>query len=505
VKKVFGEKPKFAWSNTGKLVLISNRGPFQYKQSANGLRRVHVVSGLVSALEPVLKVRKGLWVAWSGSESLVDGLRYADSQDLKGFLWREVPLTAADIEGYYNGFANQVLWPLCHYFIEKCHLRNEYWRTYLAVNRKFARVAQAEIEWPDMVWVHDYHLSLVPAFLRYYKSSLKISFFWHIPFPQRDVFRILPWAKELLKGILGSDLIGFHLPAYVENFLGCVSDVLGIEVDFRHGELEYEGRRIAVRAFPVGVDPAVFQELARKETVIREANQLKQELKSELLALSIDRLDYSKGILERLRALELFWERNTEYLNRLTFVQIAVPTRSGVPAYRRLRKEVEELVSQINRRFGRQGWLPVHCYYRSFTKEKLAAFYAAADAALVTPLRDGLNLVAKEYVASKTDFKGVLVLSRFAGAAEEMNEAVLVNPYNIDDMEEKIKFALTMSPAEQRRRLLLLREKVLQHDSLWWVSSFLNSFPRENLHQKASVLNPGYTGRYAGEHLAKGL
>lgn len=502
---MFNEKYKFVWSSTGKLVLISNRGPFQYKQSPGGLKKVYAVSGLVSALEPVLKMRKGLWVSWSGRESLVDNLRCSDSQETKGFLWREVPLTAADIKCYYDGFANQVLWPLCHYFIEKCNLRNEYWQNYQAVNRKFARVAQSEIEWPDMVWVHDYHLALVPAFLRHRNNNLKISFFWHIPFPQSDTFKILPWGGELLKGILGSDLIGFHLKAYVENFLGCVSAILGLDVDLRRGQLEYEGRRIVVKAFPVGLDPALFQELARKEDIIQEAQRLKKELKSELLALSVDRLDYSKGILERLRALELFWERNPEYLNRLTFVQIAVPTRSGVPAYNRLSKEVEELVGQINRRFGNGEWFPVHCYYRSFTKEKLAAFYAAADLALVTPLRDGLNLVAKEYVASKMDHKGILVLSRFAGAAEEMSEAVLVNPYNIDDMEEKIKFALTISLAEQRKRLLSLREKVLQHDSSWWVASFLNAFPRENLYQKVNVINYDHAAHNTREHAAKGF
>ena len=448
-------------------MVASNRGPYVVR----GRSRVRSVSGLVSALEPPVRASGGVWVAWSGGHATPDGTDAAEA----GYRWREVHLSAEEVAGYYHGFANRVLWPLCHYFLEKCDFRKGHWETFVRVNRKFAAEILAVADDDDIIWVHDYHLALVPHFLRPGLTRQRLGFFWHIPFPPRDLFQVLPWAGEILRGMLGSDLVGFHSPGYVDNFLSCVRDLPGVRVDRERQGVEYGSRRVLVRAFPAGIDCGYFRALADRSDVAPAAARLRRMLGVERLGLAVDRLDYSKGILERLHALELFWERYPEYRGRVSVIQIAVPSRTEVEAYRALRREVEEAVGRVNGRFSDGHWLPVYYLCRAFTQEELAVYYAAVDVALVTPLRDGLNLVAKEYVATRTDGRGVLVLSRFAGAAEELKEALLVNPYDLEDMVAKIRAAFDMPVTEQVRRMQALQERVRRHDISWWVGSFLGT------------------------------
>ena len=449
----------------GKLVVVSNRGPYVIR----GRNKERAVGGLVTAVEPVVRATKGTWVAWGGRE----GGSGEFSGDGAGYSWREVPLSREEIHGYYYGFANRVLWPLCHCLVEKCEFSRAQWRVFVEVNRKFAHIAAGESAEADLVWVHDYHLPLVPAVIRRQLKNQKIAFFWHIPFPPRDVFAILPWAREILAGLLGSHLIGFHASDYVENFCQCARDLLGARVDPVQGWVEYQGRRTWVRAVPIGIDVETFETHQRGVEVAGVSRRLREMLGVEKLALSVDRLDYSKGIPERLAALELLWERHPEYRGRLSFIQIAVPTRTEVEAYRLLKRQVEEAVGRINGRFSDGKWLPVYYLYRGFSQAELALYYAAADVALVTPLRDGLNLVAKEYLIARGRQPGVLVLSKFAGAAAELREALLVNPYDVEDMVAKIRLALEMPGPEQLMRLHLLQQRVRRRDLRWWVSSFL--------------------------------
>ncbi|KUK40746.1 MAG: Trehalose 6-phosphate synthase [Clostridia bacterium 62_21] len=451
-----------------KLILVSNRGPYTVK-NVNGRRQVErAVGGLVTALEPAARSLPTVWVAWAGSPC---GETSCSPDEVSEFAWEQVTLTQEEVDKYYGGFANQALWPLCHYFIDKCRFDRSHWDAYTWVNKKFALQAFRHTTGNSLIWVHDYQLALVPHYLRSYGAA-NIGFFWHIPFPPPDVLGILPWGREVLRGLLGSDVIGFHVQQYVDNFLRCAETLLNLNVDYDRGVVQYHGRSIRVVALPVGIDASTYAALGKRSDTLEAAAAIRQKVGTGMVALAVDRLDYSKGILERIEALARFWARYESYRGRLSLIQIAAPTRSAVPAYRDLRRQVEEAVGRINGLFGREDWVPVYYYYRSFPQHELAAYYTAADAALVTPLRDGLNLVAKEYVATRQN-DGVLVLSRFAGVVEELREAVVVNPYDADGFGTKLKAALEMPAAERRRRMQILAERVKQRDLEWWLGSFI--------------------------------
>jgi len=451
-----------------KFILVSNRGPYTVKKVDGRYRIERAVGGLVSALEPVARSLPTVWVAWA---DLPAGETSCIADQVTEFEWERVALTEEEVDKYYGGFANQALWPLCHYFVDKCRFERCHWEAYTWVNRKFALQAFRHTTGGTLIWVHDYHLALVPHYLRSYGAT-NIGFFWHIPFPPPDVLGILPWGREVLRGLLGSDVIGFHVRQYVTNFLQCAETLLNLNVDYDRGLIHYHGRVVRVVALPVGIDASTFATLGKNGDTLKEAAAIRQKVGTDTLALAVDRLDYSKGILERIDALERFWARYESYRGRLSLIQIAPPTRSSVPAYQNLRRQVEEAVGRINGLFGREDWLPVYYYYRSLPQGELAAYYAAADVALVTPLRDGLNLVAKEYVATKQN-DGVLVLSKFAGVAEELREAIVVNPYDADGFGAKLKAALEMPAVERRRRMQVLAEKVKQRDLGWWLGSFI--------------------------------
>lgn len=452
----------------GKLLLISNRGPYAVKKVDGKAKIERALGGLVTALEPVARSFPTVWVAWSGSPA--DDTSSA-TEKVGEFRWERVQLSEEEIEKYYSGFANGILWPLCHYFVEKCAFERSYWEAYAWVNKKFALQSTKHAGENSLVWVHDYQLALVPHYLRAHGIG-NIGFFWHIPFPPPDLFGILPWSREILRGLLGSDVIGFHVGRYVDNFLRCAETLLNLNVDYERGIVQYHGRSVKVVALPVGIDAAAYAALAKNEATVTAAKAIREKVRTDTVAVAVDRLDYSKGVLERIEALERFWTKYPSYRGRLSLIQIAAPTRAGVAEYQSLRRRVEQAVGRINGLFGREDWVPVYYYYRSFPRDELAAYYAAADLGLVTPLRDGLNLVAKEYVAARQG-DGVLILSKFAGVADELREALLVNPYDPDGFAAKLKTALEMPAVERRRRMQVLAERVRQRDIGWWLGSFL--------------------------------
>ena len=479
-----GSKPVSA--RRPRLVVASNRGPYIFKETPEGLTRVKPVSGLVSAVEPLLEANGGVWIGWAGRGPE----EAADREDAKHviplgdrqYIFREAFLTEDDIQSYYHGFANRMLWPLCLYFNEKCRFEKENWESYVRVNEKIARSAVEEAGERDLIWVHDYHLALVPELVRRELPGSRIAFFWHIPFPSPDIFRILPTAESVLKGILGSDLVGFHIQTYVRNFLSSIETILATPVNIDEGAIWWQGRKVMVKASPIGIDFQAFNRTARRKDTIARAHEIRRNALSGTgtgkIILGADRLDYTKGILERLLAIERFFEKYPEFQGKVIFIQIAVPSRAEVGDYQEMRRQIEEAVGRINGRVTREGRIPVHYLYRSLSRRELVAHYLAADVALITPLRDGLNLVAKEFVASRIDSDGVLILSELAGASEQLSEALIVNPYDLDEISDTIRRALEMPEEERRQRMEALRKNVEAFDLSWWLEDFISPLMR---------------------------
>ncbi len=387
-----------------------------------------------------------------------------------------VPLDATEVTRYYEGFSNSTLWPLLHYFLDTARFEDDgAFETYQAVNARFADIAAQHYRPGDVLWVHDYHLMLVPEMIRARIPRARIGFFLHTPFPSWEVLRMLPWRARLLHGLLGADLVGFQTGAYRQHFLDAIVRLLDLEPE--GDTVAYDGRRVRLGVYPVGIDPAAFADLARRPDVHEEAARIRAQAPGGRIVLGVDRLDYTKGIALRLAAIDRVLDRAPE-LRKVRFVQIAVPTREGAGGYEQMRKEVHEMVGRVNGRHGTVDSVPVHFLYQSVPVERLAALYAAADVMLVTPLRDGMNLVAKEYVASRIDSLGALVLSELAGAAEDLVEALLVNPYDTGGMASAIERALEMPEAEQRARMEALRRRVATHDVHAWARSFLGDLER---------------------------
>jgi trehalose 6-phosphate synthase len=428
--------------------------------------------GLVTALEPVMRDAGGVWVGWSGDTESAPGAFGANGLDLVA-----VGLSAEQVRDYYEGFCNATLWPLYHDVIAPPQFERRWWEAYVAVNRSFAVAAAAEAAPGATVWVHDYQLQLVPRMLREQRADIRIGFFNHIPFPCCEIFAQLPWRRQVIEGLLGADLLGFQSRADATNFLRACH---------RAASLPTKGHVIRVRdpdgvrevqaaAFPISIDAAALEAIARRDEVRKRAADVRLALgQPDVLLLGIDRLDYTKGILHRLNAFgELLNEGRLG--PQVVLVQIASPSRERVEAYRTLRDEVELTVSRINGEHAEVGRPPVHYLHQSFPREEMAALYLAADVMLVTPLRDGMNLVAKEYVACRCDENGALVLSEFTGAADELTTAFLVNPHDIDGLKDAIVHATTIGPAEARRRMRAMRRQVREHDVAYWAASFLDA------------------------------
>ncbi|GAB2451474.1 trehalose-6-phosphate synthase [Nocardioides hungaricus] len=446
------------------LVIVANRLPVD--RVDGGWRRSP--GGLVSALEPVMRSNDGTWIGWPGGTE--QGLEPFESDDMNLV---PMTMTAQEIEEFYEGFSNATLWPLYHDVVAKPEFHREWWDSYVAVNRRFAERAAEVAAENATVWVHDYQLQLVPAMVRELRPDLRIGFYLHIPFPPQELFSQLPWRRQLLEGLLGADLVGFQLSGAAQNFIRLVRQRVGHKT---HRDLVYlpEGRTVRAAAFPISIDAASYEELARSPEVTQRAKEIREALGNpHRIFLGVDRLDYTKGIYARLRAFgELIVDGHFD-VEDAVFVQIATPSREQVEQYRILRDDIERLVGRINGDLGRIGWPAVHYLHASYPREEMAAFFRAADIMVVTPLRDGMNLVAKEYVACRFDDDGALVLSEFAGAANELRQAWLINPYDINGMKSALLEAYRAEPKETARRMRAMRKTVTQHDVGAWAQGFL--------------------------------
>ncbi len=451
------------------MVVVANRLPFDIEQHADGTTTTkQSPGGLVTALQPILSRRAGAWIGWSGSPDLELDPVTADQLTLQ-----PVNLSADEIEKYYEGFSNATLWPLYHDAVAESEYHRDWWESYVAVNQRFAEKA-AEVAAPGAtVWVHDYQLQLVPAMLRLLRPDVRIGFFLHIPFPPGELFSRLPWRNQIIRGLLGADLIGFQLPGGARNFTRQARNLS--EVDGKGRRIFYEGRTVRIDAFPISIDSTGLAELAAEPAVLDRAKELRAELGNpKRIILGVDRLDYTKGINVRLRAFaELLAEKDAS-VEDTVMVQIATPSRERLDSYIRMREEIERQVGAINGNYGKIGAPAVHYLHQSMPREDLSAFYAAADVMTVTPLRDGMNLVAKEYVAARVNGGGVLLLSEFTGAARELRSALMVNPYDTDGVKDALRTALTMPPAEARRRMRAMRRQVLINDVDRWAQRYLS-------------------------------
>lgn len=432
------------------------------------------VGGLATGLSSMHEREGSLWIGWSGvpDDTLTDAQRETISRrlhDEHGSV--AVPLTSEEIDSFYLGFCNKIVWPLFHYFPTYVDYDEELWNRYQAVNRKFFDYLAPHVEPGDYVWVHDYQLMLLPALIKEHQPDTKLGFFLHIPFPSYEVFRLLPWREELLEGLLGADLVGFHTYDYARHFLSSVRRLLGH--DHRLASITYHTRVVKVDVFPMGIDYDKYSSAGDVEAVKQESQAIAAQQAGRKLVLSVDRLDYSKGILERLRAFREFLALFPEMRRRVDMIMIVAPSRTSVPHYQELKREVDELVSSINGEYGAIDWVPIRYFFRTMPFDKLTALYRQADVLLVTPLRDGMNLIAKEYIAARADLRGVLVLSETAGAARELAEALIVNPSNAPQIAHALKTALEMPLAEQRRRNRSLHQRLRRYNIHSWAADFM--------------------------------
>jgi trehalose 6-phosphate synthase len=466
-------------------LVVANREPYLHQFVGNRVQCVPPVSGMVSALDPILRASGGKWIAHgSGSADRktadADGRLQVPPEDPK-YTLRRLWLTKEQEEGYYNGLANQGLWPLCHTAFTRPVFDPRFWPVYREVNEMFARAAVEEAgDQPTFVFVQDYHFGLLPRMLKEANANLVVAQFWHIPWPGPQAFQTFPWKTDLLDGLLGNDLLGFHLRAHCLTFLETVERTLEAKVDYERFEVTRRGRTTVVRAFPISIDFDAHQREADGEAVKREAERWQHQLglTEEFLGIGIDRVDYTKGIPERLRALDRFLEKNPDYRGRLVFVQIGVPSRTHVPAYQHLDDEIDQLVDDINWRWGFENWKPVIYLKRQFGPAEMMALHRLAHFCIVSSLDDGMNLVAKEFVASRTDGDGALILSQFTGAARELTGALLVNPFAADEMSDAILHALTMPEEDRRRRMAKMRGAVAVNNVYRWAGKFLSALTK---------------------------
>ncbi len=467
------------------LNILSNREPYEHVRGPAGVAVRTPAGGLVYAQDPTMRRTAGIWVAWgSGSadrESCDEGGRLQVPPAEPAYTLRRVFLDERDIEGYYQGFANSALWPLCHLLVQHFEFRAEYWDRYKAVNERFARALADEVRRScdePIVWVQDYHFALVPQMLRAIEPGTFIHQFWHIPFPPPDILRLLPsgTVDSLLRGMLGNDLLEFHTERYARNFLACVAEFCpDIAVDERRLRVTLDDRTMRVGAYPISIDVELYERLARSPASTTRVDTWRRRYASggRQLGVSVDRIDYTKGIPERLRALDLLWTRHPELKGAFTMLFVATPSRSEIEAYGRLESEVVATALDINRRHRLPGWTPIVLVTQNVDAELLSAVFRSADLCLVSSLQDGMNLVAKEFVACQPDERGVLVLSRFTGAAEEIDGALLINPFNVDGFATAIRRALEMPADERRARMQRMRAQLREATIFDWLGDIL--------------------------------
>lgn len=467
-----------------KTIIISNRLPVQLQINDENLFAKPSVGGLATGMKSVHSGGESLWIGWSGltDEQIPEALVEEIDIVLAEHGCSKVKLNKNDIEGYYFGFSNRTVWPLFHYFLEYSEFELGFWESYKAVNQKFADAILEKTNDDDIIWIHDYQLMLVPKMVKEKRPKATIGFFLHIPFPSYEIFRTLPWREEVLTGLLGADLIGFHTYDYERHFLSSVRRLLGLEVSFN--DIYLENRIIKVDSFPMGIDYDKFHNAAKKSNKLKGKHRSDLQIKLDehkkfapdtKLIVSIDRLDYSKGIAKRINAFEYFLTKYPEYKEKVRLIILAVPSRSNVPQYQLLKREIDELVGRINGELSTVNWTPIWYFYRSLPFENLIDLYTSSDIAWLTPLRDGMNLVAKEYIATRTDKTGVLILSEMAGSANEMNEALLINPNNFEQQADTLKQAITMPKEEQIARNMFLQNWLKRYNVEVWANEFMDS------------------------------
>ncbi|TVR74382.1 MAG: bifunctional alpha,alpha-trehalose-phosphate synthase (UDP-forming)/trehalose-phosphatase [Marinilabiliales bacterium] len=467
-----------------KLIIVSNKLPYEIIEKDGKPALTEKTGGISGSLNAFSKYSRCIWAGWTGNESVE-----LDKKGMKEIhrMYRDknchpLELSSEEIDDHHHGFCNQTIWPLFHYFPQYSDFSPRYWEAYRRVNEKFADTVAEEAGEGDKIWIHDYHLMLLPAMIRKRKPDISIGFFMHIPFPSFEVMRIFPWRQELLEGMLGADLIGFHTFDYERHFMSCVRRLLGY--DNILNTFKIDERVVKIDNFPMGID---FERIRKDVDGIKSPNGSRTDGFGRLfgrnegdngdrkIILSIDRLDYAKGIPQRLEAFEDFLSRNPGYLEKVSLALFVIPSREVVAEYQQQRRLVEELVGRINGEFGTLNWMPVLYYYRPVAREEMTELYTISDVALVTPLRDGMNLVAKEYIAARTEGTGVLILSEMAGAAKEMSEAILVNPYSNHEVASAIGEALAMAPGEQKKRLDTLQKRLKVYNEDKWAGDILNS------------------------------
>lgn len=465
-----------------RLIIVSNRLPVKIHIEEGKINIQPSVGGLATGMKSVYKKYDSTWFGWAGIDEKT--IKNSEKKEIEKALEKEkcypVYICEEDVNLYYSGFSNKTIWPLFHYFMQYTDYNYDYWEAYLRVNKLFASHIIKNLKKGDKVWIHDYHLLLLPKLIKEEFPDVTIGFFLHIPFPSYELFRVLPWRKELLEGMLGTDLLGFHTYDYERHFLSSIRRLFGYDTYFN--QIFLENRIIKTDAFPMGIDYEKFHSAAieNRQKALKEKSELNQELEKYLLLspetklmLSIDRLDYSKGIPKRLEAYEYFLDNYPEYRGKVTLVMLSVPSRSNVEQYQLLKSQVDELVGRINGKFSMVNWTPIWYFYRSMPFENLIELYTSSEIAFITPVRDGMNLVAKEYVASRIDKTGVLILSEMAGAFKELSEALIINPNNKMEIAEAIKTAIEMPKAEQQEKIEVMQDRIMRYTVKRWASDFI--------------------------------
>ena len=461
--------PQGDMTDDSRLIVVSNRLPVALFREGTDWKTKRSAGGLATAMDPILKKAGGVWIGWSGTSGEVPPEALTKLREEQSCI--AVDLPADILEKFYEGYANQALWPLFHSFTSRLQFDPDNWQAYIEANRRFCAAVVEEFRPGDRIWVHDYQLMLLPSLLRKELPDAAVGFFLHIPFPDSDIFALLPRGEELLAGLLGADLIAFHTHLHLQHFRQSLRRLTGIEstVD----RLELPGREVRFEALPIGIAPGEFLECRDQPETQEQEKKLRTQYLERKIIVAVDRLDYTKGIPHRLRTFHRLLTSNPDLLGSVVLLQVAVPSRENIESYQTLRSEVHELISEINGEFGTADWVPVVYIHRGISRPELTAAYAVADVAWVAPLRDGMNLVAKEYVACHPEGDGVLVLSAFAGAAAEMGEALLVNPFDEERTAASVLRALNMGLEEKRERMLVLHERVLRNNVFAWADRFL--------------------------------
>lgn len=482
-----------------RIVIVSNRLPIVINKIKGKWNVRQGSGGLVTALAPVLRNRGGLWIGWPGSSDvdLEQPLTIAAKET--GFNLKPVLLNQNEIEKYYHGFANEIIWPLFHDLQSRCNFDPEYWTIYQQVNKKFAEVILRNTKEDNYIWVHDYHLMNVAQELHNMNSSLKVGFFLHIPFPPPDIFVKLPWRYEMLHALMEFDLIGFQTLRDRRNFIQCIRTLIKDTRIYGKGQvitLQTRDKKIKVGSFPISIDYKYFEEQTRTKEVADSAWYIHENLGERQIILGIDRLDYTKGILERLKAFEKALIKYPKLHGEVAFIQIVVPSRINIPEYQILRTDIEHMVANINGRFTKYGWVPINYIFRSLDRYELLGYYRTAEIALITPLKDGMNLVSKEYCACSVEENGVIILSEFAGASAQLHRgAIMVNPYDLESVADAIYLAFEMPIEERRMRMRKLRQTIKKADIFWWVDSFLQAAFTEKLYSFPVMEEYDYTSQ----------